>query len=187
MSCPYYGDFPVNHTSLCMVFDAFALATGAPTAITNFVAGDVQIYKDLSAVQRSSSAGIGVTAAFDSVTGWGAFTVDLSDNTDPGFYAAGHEYQVGINVVTIDTQSMTFWCGTFSIERAGGVLSLIKGNAIKVDVNTIKTNGVVNAGTVTFPTNATLPSTTSVMSADAIKMNGTTIKGTGTAADLWRG
>jgi hypothetical protein len=53
-------------------------------------------------------------------------TIDLSDNTDAGFYSAGHEYQVGVADVTIDTQTVRFWLGTFSIERAGGVLSLIK-------------------------------------------------------------
>jgi hypothetical protein len=38
----------------------------------------------------------------------------------------------------------------------------------KVDVDTIKTNPVVNAGTVTFPTNATLASTTNITSATGI-------------------
>lgn len=42
-----------------------------------------------------------------------------------------------------------------------GQISLISGIA-KVDVDTIKTNPVVNAGTVTFPTGATLASTTNI-------------------------
>ncbi len=48
----------------------------------------------------------------------------------------------------------------------------------KVDVNTIKTNPVVNGGTVTFPTTATLASTTNITAAtgiDATKWAGGTI------------
>ena len=38
----------------------------------------------------------------------------------------------------------------------------VTGGTIKVDLDTIKTNPVVNAGTVTFPTNATLASTANI-------------------------
>jgi hypothetical protein len=41
----------------------------------------------------------------------------------------------------------------------------------QVDVNTIKTNPVVNAGTVTFPTNSTLASTTNITSATGITVS----------------
>jgi hypothetical protein len=41
----------------------------------------------------------------------------------------------------------------------------------QVDVNTIKTNPVVNAGTVTFPTDATLASTTNITSATGITVS----------------
>lgn len=158
----YAGDFPTSHAAVCIPFDSFAAATGASSATSNFVAGDVLVYKDGGTTQRTSSSGIVVSTSFDSQTGLQMITIDLSDNTDAGFYAAGHEYQVGVADITIDSQTVRFWAATFSIERAGGVLALIKGNAIKVDVNTIKTNPVVNGGTVTFPTGATLASTTNI-------------------------
>lgn len=41
----------------------------------------------------------------------------------------------------------------------------------KVDVDTIKTNPVVNAGTITFPTNATLASTTNITAAIGITVS----------------
>ena len=44
----------------------------------------------------------------------------------------------------------------------------------KVDVETIKTNAVVNGGTVTFPTNATLASTTNITAATGITLTPTT-------------
>src|ERR1019366_2896014 len=53
-----------------------------------------------------------------------------------------------------------------TIGVAGAGLTGITGVSLaagqKVDVDTIKTNPVVNAGTVTFPTGATLASTTNI-------------------------
>lgn len=125
MSAPHYGDFPTSAT-VYMVFDSFAATTGASSATSNFVAGDVVIFKDGSTTQRTSSAGITATTSFDTNTGLNMVAIDTSDNTDAGFYAAGHEYQVAVADVTIDTQTVRFWLGTFSIERANGILALIK-------------------------------------------------------------
>jgi len=47
----------------------------------------------------------------------------------------------------------------------------------KVDIETIKTNPVVNAGTVTFPTTATLASTTNITAATGIVLSGVTHTG----------
>lgn len=157
MSKNYAGDFPAGHTGVTLTFDSFAAATGASSAASNFVAGDVQIYKDGGVTQRSSSVGITVTTSFDSNAGLQMIVIDTSDNTDAGFYAAGHEYDVAVADITIDAQTVRFWAGSFSIERAGGVLALIKGNAIKVDVNTIKTQAVTAAAGVTFPTSIASP------------------------------
>lgn len=143
------GDFPVSHTAVCIPFDSFAAATGAPTATSNFASSDIQIYKDGGTTQRASANGITVSTSFDSQTGLQMIVIDLSDNSDAGFYAAGHEYQVAVADVTIDGQTVRFWAATFSIERAGGVLALIKGNAIKVDLNTIKTQAITCAAGVT--------------------------------------
>lgn len=144
MSGAHYGDFPTNHTSVCMVFDSFAGSTGAPSATSNFAAGDIQIYKDGGTTQRSSSAGITVSTSFDSSTGLQMVVIDLSDNTDSGFYAAGHEYSVAVADVTIDSQTVRFWLGSFSIERAGGVLALLKAGTAK----TTLADGVAHGGTL---------------------------------------
>lgn len=47
----------------------------------------------------------------------------------------------------------------------------------KVDVDTIKTNPVVNGGTITFPTTATLASTTNITAATGIVLSGVTHTG----------
>lgn len=138
----YLGDYPASHTAVCIPFDSFAAATGAPSAVTNFAAGDVQIYKNGGTTQRSSSSGIVVTTGFDSLTGLQMITIDLSDNTDAGFYAAGNEYQVAVSDVTIDGQTVRFWAATFSIERAGGALALTKNgtyglSALKALIDTL--------------------------------------------------
>lgn len=122
----YLGDYPTGHTAVTIPFDSFAAATGASSATSNFAAADVQIYKDGGTTQRSSSAGITVSTSFDSQTGLQMILIDLSDNTDAGFYAAGHEYDVAVADITVDGQTLRFWAGKFSIERAGGALALVK-------------------------------------------------------------
>ena len=70
-------------------------ATGAPVApLSAFEAADLVLYKDGSATQRTSANGITMTSPFDSTTGLHHVTIDLSDDTDAGFYAAGSFYSV---------------------------------------------------------------------------------------------
>lgn len=70
-------------------------ADGAPLAPSSaFEAADLLIYKDGSATQRSSANGITMTSPFDSIVGLHHVDIDLSDNTDAGFYAAGSVYEV---------------------------------------------------------------------------------------------
>lgn len=134
MSGPYYGDYPTSHTAVCMTFDSFAASTGASSAASNFAAGDIVIFKDGGTTQRSSSAGITVSTSFDSNTGLQMVIIDLSDNTDSGFYTAGHEYSVAVADITIDSQTIRFWLGSFSIERAGGALALLKSGTFGLSV-----------------------------------------------------
>lgn len=143
MGAPYYGDYPTSAVWY-MVFDSFAASTGAPSAVTNFAAGDIQIYKDGGTTQRSSSAGITVTTSFDSNTGLQMVAIDTSDNTDAGFYAAGHEYSVAVADITVDAQTLRFWLGTASIERSGGALALLKAGTAKVTL----ADGVAHGGTL---------------------------------------
>lgn len=155
----HLGDFPANHTAVCIPWDSFAAASGASSAASNFVAGDVQIYKDGGTTQRASSAGITVSTSFDSLTGLQMVVIDLSDNSDAGFYAAGHEYQVGIADVTVDTQTVRFWAASFSIERALGELALTKLIKAKTDSLTFTVGGMVDSNVVDWK-GATAPAMT---------------------------
>lgn len=149
----HLGDFPASHTAVCIPFDSFAAATGASSATSNFVAGDILVYKDGGTTQRTSANGITVSTSFDSQTGLQMVVIDLSDNSDAGFYATGHEFQVGVADITIDGQTVRAWLGTFSIERAGGILALLKGAngvaAIKTDTAAVKVQTDKLAFTVT--------------------------------------
>lgn len=165
----YMGDYPAGHTAVVLPFDTFAAATGAPTATTNFAAADIQVYKDGGGTQRSSSAGIVVSTSFDSSVGLQLVTIDLSDNTDAGFYAAGHEYSVAVSDITVDGQTLRFWLGSFSIERAGGALALLKGGTVEVSASGIRLAvGLSSANLDTqlgdLPTNGEL--TTAINGAD---------------------
>lgn len=96
-------------------FGSYAGSTGASSATTNLAAADVLIFKDGSATERASTAGITVTADFDTRTGLNLIEINLGDNTTAGFYAAGSEYIVMIGDVTIDTQTVRFPLARFRI------------------------------------------------------------------------
>jgi hypothetical protein len=212
-----FGPVPANSV-LPIFFDSYAGSTGASSTISGLAVTDIEIYKGTSMTQRSSDAGYTLLDTdgidLDGITGINGFSVDLSDNTDAGFYAAGSFYNVVVSAITVDSQTVNFIAATFRIvaaentagtpavdavrwnnlatvalplipTTAGRTLDVsatgeagvdwanigsptttvaLTGTTIaatqKVDVDTIKTNPVVNGGTITFPTNATVATTT---------------------------
>ncbi|MGE0456411.1 MAG: hypothetical protein AB7I13_00315 [Vicinamibacterales bacterium] len=83
-------------------------------------AGDVRVYKDGSTTERSSTAGFTVTNTFDSMTGMHLVAIDLSDNTDSGFYAIGSTYLVALypDSETVDSKAPAAWLAQFTIAPA---------------------------------------------------------------------
>jgi hypothetical protein len=90
---------------------------GASVTVTNLAATDVHIHKDADLTQRASAAGITVSIDFDGITGCHIIEIDTSDDTDAGFYEQGKEYQVRLEGITVDGQTLNPWIGGFSIER----------------------------------------------------------------------
>lgn len=120
MSYPVY--YPIEGDTLVHLFNTFAGSTGAPITMTNFAVGDIQIYKDGSTTQRSSTAGFTLLDTdgvdFDAITGIHGFSIDLSENTDASFYTVGPWYHIVVSTVTVDAQTLSFVACAFRIVSA---------------------------------------------------------------------
>ena len=114
---PYLGNFATGQT-IFFPFHTFSSA-GASVTLTGLAVTDIEVYKGASMTQRSSDAGFALVDTdgtdLDGVTGIHGFTIDTSDNTDAGFYAAGNDYTVVVSSVTVDSQTVNFIAGRFSI------------------------------------------------------------------------
>jgi len=111
------GDFQGTET-VVIPFNAFSSDDPSTSVtVTNLANTDVVIYKDGSITQRSSASGVAVVIDVDSVTGRHWITIDLSDNTDAGFYSAGSTYLVGADGITVDSATLNPFFGGFSIGK----------------------------------------------------------------------
>jgi hypothetical protein len=88
----YIGDYAEDYATLNIKFTT--AANGVPTTLVGTPA--ISIYKANDVTQ--STAGITLTADFDSVTGANNVLVDLSSDA---FYATGQDYQVIITTGTV--------------------------------------------------------------------------------------
>lgn len=132
----YVGDFAADET----VYLNFASydSNGASVTLTGLATSDIEVYKNGSTTQRSSDAGYTVSTDFDTITGIHAISIDTSNNTDAGFFAAGNDYVVIVSSVTIDSQTVSFVAGSFSIENR-----FMRGTdsaALATDLATVDTN-----------------------------------------------
>lgn len=123
---PYIGDFVVNST----VRYFFGTNASAGASVNRTTAGSIRVYKNTSVTERTSVAGITDTSGFDSVTGLNALSIDLSNNTDAGFYAAGNDYVVVLVGAVIDTQTVNVPLFQFSIENRTSVTRSLSAGAI---------------------------------------------------------
>lgn len=126
MAVPYYGDFAEDATVYIPINTFDSNDPAASVTVTNLLNTDVHIHKDGGTTQRNNAAGITMTIDYDSITGNHLLIIDTSDNTVADFWQAGHEYQVRVEGITVDSGTINAWVGSFSIERAGGALALIK-------------------------------------------------------------
>ena len=111
----FFGDYDTSET-VVIPFNSFTSDDPAASiTLTNLANTDVYIYKDGSLTQRTSAVGVAVDVDVDGIAGNHWVTIDLSDNTDAGFYVAGSRYQVRIEGVTIDAGTINAWIGAFSI------------------------------------------------------------------------
>lgn len=104
-----YGDIPVGAT-IPFRFRTYD-SDGANVTISGFAVGDVECYKADSMTQRTSDNGITLSDTdgidLDSRTGLHGFSIDTSDNSDSGFWAAGSWYTIDVGDITCDGQTIT--------------------------------------------------------------------------------
>ena len=110
------NDYPVNHATVALYFTTHA-ADGSPVAPSSaFEVADVKLFKNGSDVERTSNSGWTMTSPFNAITGLHRLLIDLSDNTDAGFYAAGATYAAVLNPdETVDGITVVKVIGEFSI------------------------------------------------------------------------
>lgn len=159
-----------TRTRVRLIFSTNAQAGGNIAPLSAFEAADITIYKAadsaaFSATQRSSTSGWVMTSPFDSLTGVHELDIDLTDNTDAGFYAAGGLYSIVLapDTETIDSQTITGQVlGYFEI----GVQPV---NTIQV-AGTTQTAGDVGAKTGFALTAACDPAKTASQAGDAMAL-----------------
>jgi len=145
------GDFNTTETVHIPLNSFDSNDPTASVTMTNLAAGDIEIHKDGSTTQRASDSGVTVSIDFDGVTGNHMIHIDLSDNTDAGFYANGSRYLVRIEGVTVDAGTLNAWVGGFSIgcilrpTTAGRTLDIQATG--EVDSNITMVGGVVQSAT----------------------------------------
>ena len=181
---PYKGDFTTSDTVYVM-FDSFSSDDpSASITLTGLAVTDIEIYKNGSTTQRASDAGYTLLDTdgidFDTITGIHGFSIDLSDNTDAGFYTSGGEFDVIVSSVTIDGATINFHACSFSIDRIPKVnVAQILADAQSAtdlkdfadagyDPATNKVQGVVLVDTTTTNTDMVAAAPTAAANADAV-------------------
>lgn len=153
---PYLGDFPTGAT-IFVPFQTFN-SSGASVTITGLAVTDIEVYKGASMTQRASDAGYALVDTdgidLDTITGIHGFTIDTSDNTDAGFYAAGSDYTVVVSAITVDSQTVNFIAARFSIDNRGLLRPTTAGRTL--DVTTTGEAGV-DFDNVLFAGNGPIP------------------------------
>lgn len=114
----HYGDLPVDAT-LFHFFHTFDVTNGASITLTGLAVADIEVYKNGSMVQRASDSGFVLLDTdgidLDGRVGIHGFSIDLSDDDDPGFYSAGDWYTVVVDAVTVNGQTVRFVACSFTI------------------------------------------------------------------------
>lgn len=99
----------------------------ASVTISGLATTDIEVYKDGSTTQRASDSGYALLDTdgidFDTITGIHGISIDLSDNTTAGFWAAGSQYTVVISSITVDAATINFIAATFRIGYPQAILN----------------------------------------------------------------
>lgn len=149
----------------------------APTTSLNLSGTTIatsQAVASVSGAVGSVAGNVGgnVTGSVGSVVGLTASNLDTTVSSRMATYAQPTGFLAATFPASVGTSTLTqtqVTGGAYDMTNSSCLVHLASGQ--KVDVDTIKTNPVVNAGTVTFPTGATLASTTNITQASGITVS----------------
>lgn len=110
----YQGNI-IEDDTIELTFNTFD-SSGASVTVTDLIASDVQVYKD-GVIQTTPGAGVTLSLNIGTNNGAHLISIDTSNTTDAGFYAVGSNYEVRLNGITVDTQTINAFVGSFSIEH----------------------------------------------------------------------
>lgn len=143
------GDY-ATASNVCGKFTTFQPSTGAAFALAGTPA--LSVYKDNSTTE--STAGVTLTAGFDSRTGLNHYCIDTS--ADAIFYSAGSNFDVVVTAGTVDSVSVVgSVVGSFTLAKTSALRPAIAGRALAVsaggaaDANVTQyggTNGTFTTG-----------------------------------------
>ena len=116
---PNLGDY-LEDSTVYIFWNTFNSSNASVTQTGLAVTG-IEVYKNGTITTRSSDSGYTLLDTdgidLDGITGCHGVSIDLSDNSDVGFFARGNDYWVIINAVTVDGQTVRFCAAIFSIEN----------------------------------------------------------------------
>lgn len=143
----YLGDFAAGDT-IDFMFTTFRPSTGAPFTLGGTPA--VSVYKDNSTTQ--STAGITLTASFDSVTGLNH--VRITTSSDGTFYADGSAFECVITTGTVDGVSVVGSCiGRFTLRDQACLYPTTAGRRLDVSAGGEAGIDLANVGSPTTTLN----------------------------------
>lgn len=125
----YLGQVDASAT-IYIYFTTHAASGAAVAPSTAFEVADVKLYKNGSNVERTSNSGWTMTSPFDSIVGLHCLTIDLSDNTDAGFYSAGARYAAVLSPdETVDSLAVVKVLAYFNIGPLSANVTQLLGTA----------------------------------------------------------
>lgn len=124
--------YPIQYAPINSVvyfpFASYGKTNGESITLTGLAVTDIEVYKLPSMTQRASDNGYALLDTdgidLDGITGIHGFSVDLSDNSDTGFFEVGAWYMVVVSSVTVDGQTVNFIAGMMRLmeeENPSGV------------------------------------------------------------------
>jgi hypothetical protein len=151
-------------------------SSGASVTMTGLTVEDIRIYKDGALEERGPDAGYTVFTDFDGMTGLHIIEIDTSEDDSPaGFWTVGSEFNVFINAVTIDSQTVAFpaaWFRIVAAETSSGTPKVDVSHWLGTAAATPTTAGVPEVD-VTFVNGSAVSTSSAQIGVNVVNAGGT--------------